>query len=258
MHLMASWMQCCCARCDPTRRGCDEATTGVTGGICDSVDAMFGTWELEVEGLTVNEQFCEVAAMCSSCQTFPGSGVYGPRTCNETTQNSRSKCQAHPVTDINGTYLVSVSGCCSSNEILAFDGPASDFYMCPSCGAPHCVPALASPDMHLEYMVDLTDHSSDADWPGPVGAKFCLWQTEFSGDGCRGLGPAQGHPQRIYFNNDIFRAVKPTLNCTTRNIWHNEIISGEPVQHTTGSHSGEYGSPPLYYGGTCTLRPYCP
>ena len=254
MHLMASWMQCCCPRCDPTRRGCSEANTGVTGGICDSDNAMFGAWELEVAGLKVNEQFCEVAATCSNCQSFPGSGVYGPNTCQETTTNSRSRCQAHPITDINGNYLVTMSGCCQDGLLLTFDGDADDFYMCPSCGNPECIPAGASPPMRLKYMIDLQDHSGETDFPGPVGAKMCLFQTEFISDGC---GHAHNHEDRIYLCNDIFRGVNSTLNCTDRNTWENEITSGDAITLEAGSHAGEIVAP-LYYGGHCTIRPYCP
>ena len=255
---MAHFIGCCCPRCGPSRRGCNEARTGVSGGICDSSNAMFGLWELEIEGVTVNENYCAASAEYSVCYKPYGSGADpGPETRMTANNNSRNRCYQQPLEDINGTYLVGLGGGCNSENLLPFAEP---FYVCPSCGGNNSCsgasgwPVPPSVRWDLRYMLDLEDHSASVDFPGPVGAKMCLFEADHYSDGC---SSPQNHEDSIYLANCIFRGVNPTLNCTTRNVWHNEITSGDGYYLTAGTYTGYYVAP-FYYGGTITAHPVCP
>ena len=56
----------------PQSNGCNETRSGVTDGICHDPDnpavedgrSLWGLYEFEVSGLTVNSQFCDLARKC--------------------------------------------------------------------------------------------------------------------------------------------------------------------------------------------------
>ena len=257
---MAHFIGCCCgAECTPSTYGCSEANTGVTGGICAGASDLINAWELEVEGITVNDQFCEISAECDNCYKPRHSGAdAGPLTCLETRNVPAADCYVYSEEDINGTYLVSFRGCCAADTLLEFDvdtsGTPGPTYNCPSCagGAASYCPY----EGYLKYLLDLQDWSGHAQFPGPVGAKMCLYAAHTSSEATGCSWPDSTVPANIYFRNEIFRSVNATLNCTTRNIWHNEITTGEAREITTGSDAGAYVMP-RYYGGTITMRPIC-
>lgn len=257
---MAHFIGCCCATCSGTETGCSEANSGVTGGLCADSGAMVEDWELEIEGLQVNNNFCDQSAECDECykprpQTPPGSGEGSANCLQPDTIYVGGICYAHSTLDLNGLYLVSFpsssavpAGCCGGPSLLAAQ-PQEDSYQCASCAGGYWENCFYVSQMWAQ--LDLSDHSSDAAHPGPVGAKMFLYSILTLPGGCGGTGGA-----RRYFLNDTFRACNPTLNCTSRNVWENEITEPSPISITTGSLAPGVVIP-RYYGGTITMRPIC-
>ena len=255
---MAHFIGCCCPECVPRVGGCNESNTGVAGGICHS-DAtpdwtMPGPWELELSGLQVNTDYCVQSATCSHCNKPKGSpGGGGPNTCHRPSFNSQNDCYVQPLDDLNGTYLVQTSGCCWSRYIYVWSGTTTDDeYQCPSC-AGISYPTCSYQANRLWFMIDKVDHSGEADWPGPIGVKVMLWFTRFTGDGC---GQSMRARAGYYAANDTFRSHSAGFNCTSRNVYQNEITSPDPITITAGTYTGDIVVP-LYWGGTITLRPVC-
>ena len=246
---MAHFIGCCCAECSGTAAGCSEADSGVTGGICAASDAMVTTWEIEIEGLQVNTNWCDQSAECDTCYKPRGSGSgEGSANCLEphggVAPFSRP-CYAHSLMDLNGLYLYSASGC-TTRQLLLFQNDLNS-YSCASCAGGSW--ATCAYYAFLFSQLDLRDHSSDAAYPGPVGAKMFLYS----------VFPAvhsAADSANLYFLNDTFKACNPTLNCTSRNVWENEITAPSPISITTGSLAPGVVIP-RYYGGTITMRPIC-
>jgi hypothetical protein len=251
---MAHFIGCCCAECSGTAAGCSEADSGVTGGICAASDAMVTTWEIEIEGLQVNTNWCDQSAECDTCYKPEGSGSgEGSENCLQPYGGFAPfarPCYGHSLTDLNGLYLhtsYSYSGCSTVQLLLTQSN--DDTYQCASCAG-----GTSATCYYLAFLfsqLDLRDHSSDADYPGPVGAKMFLYSLfPASPDG------GSSEAANLYFLNDTFRACNPTLNCTSRNVWENEITEPSPISITTGSLAPGVVIP-RYYGGTITMRPIC-
>ena len=250
---MAHFIGCCCAACSGTAAGCSEADSGVTGGICAASDAMVMTWEIEIEGLQVNTNWCDQSADCDTCYKPEGSGSgEGSANCLEPYGGLAPfarPCYAHSQEDLNGLYLspsLSYSGCSTIETLLYQDD--DEMYKCASCSDSSS--ATCHYEAFLFSQLDLNDHSSDAAYPGPVGAKIFLYSLFPASGG----GSAQA--ANLYFLNDTFKACNPTLNCTSRNVWENEITEPSPISITTGSLAPGVVIP-RYYGGTITMRPIC-
>jgi hypothetical protein len=252
---MAHFIGCCCPECVPTAEACSEANSGVTGGICAATNSLVQGWEMEISGLTVNDEYCVNSGTCDDCYKPKGTGLDpGTHTCHKPSVNGWNDCYSQPTDDLNGTYIVAISGgsvCCSDSIIHNFSGAD---YECPSCAGP-VASACPFPTNYLHWMVDFYDHSGDSDYPGPVGTKLMLWNSNFNRDGCE-----QSHSReaRYYFMNDIFRAYLPgsTFNCAARNVFHNEITSPDAITIAAGTFTGDIVVP-FYWGGTITLMPIC-
>jgi len=251
---MAYPFSCCCAphhECVPTGEGCSEASSGVTGGICAGEDTMMTSWEMEISGLLVNDDYCEHSATCSTCYTPKGSGIGGgPNTCHRPSVNGRNDCYSQPLDNLNGLYLVSVGmggGCCVDDRIYEFTG---EYNQCASCLPPTCP---FSDEFFLMFMLDFQDRSGVTAWPGPVGAKLMLWNSIFSLDGCR---QSDSRKAQYYAANDTFRSHNDTFECADRNVFENEITSGDPIEIAAGTYAGDIVVP-MYYGGEITMRPIC-
>ena len=255
---MAHFIGCCCAECSGTAAGCSEANSGVTGGICAASGALVTTWELEIEGLQVNNNWCDQSADCDTCYKPEGSGSgEGSANCLEPWGGLlpwARPCYAHSLEDLNGLYLVTfpathggISGCCNGASIAL--QPHTNVYQCASCAGGRSSTCFFT--AYVFFQLDLTDHSSDAAYPGPVGAKMFLYTISVGGVTCGGPYAAN-----TYFLNDTFKACNPTLNCTSRNVWENEITAPSPISITTGSLAPGVVIP-RYYGGTITMRPIC-
>lgn len=267
--------------CVPTSRGCDEWSSGVTGGICYdedgsgiSGDTLFRYWEVEISGLTSNAMFCHESQDCDNCYYPRYTGRYdhegdGSISC-EGTPASAMNCYSYPIDYINGLYLVTreksnqpagsfnISTCCFDFDLWYWEYATGCEPQCKPNDCWHGNERDGNNWSHnrsrLRILLFLSNISGSG-YTVPLGAKVMLVDT-LGGPGSPNCGGVS-NLGRTWAHNDIFRAVNATFVCDGENVFTNEITSGEKLVITDGSYAGSYRMP-IYFGGTISMRPYCP
>ena len=221
---MATWHQNCCCSTPPSCSGCND-----TGSDCQGVSSIACYWEVTLEGLTPNEIYCTEVQKCA-----------GSITCMRCDPPGNSNV-GYPIKDVNGTYIMPAPfgpGCCDA-ELLIDLYEDDDWY---KCGTATSGPS----DTGLYILKSFTDTSADPTYPGPTGHKIVLWIHNESAWGCR-------EEECHWCRPNAFRAVNDTFDCFGRNVFENDITSGEAWENDCGPGLPTY-TIPWYYGGKITMR----
>jgi len=112
---------------------------------------------------------------------------------------------------------------------------------------------IARPFVGLAADVFCTREQHDEGEPNSFQPHGCLSENE---DGFTDNDPYYAE-QQDWFASNVFKGVLPNFDCFGKNVFHNQILNGEPrgVQYCKGNIENLPAVQiPLYYGGTVTLE----